>query len=80
MHVKTKDPQGNALVINTDHVLFYGQAADGQSKAPLLGHTVIFFIGYPAPVVAKIAPEDLWKLTGNTEKLIAAASVQSDWK
>ena len=72
MLIKTKDPSGAPVVINTDHILFFGQAVDGASKGPLLGHSIVFFVGGQQAVV-RASPEDLWKLTCNTQTLIAAA-------
>jgi hypothetical protein len=60
MMIELKGLDGAAVIVNTDHVIFIGQAGD-ERKNPILGASVVGFVG-GANVAVKGSPADIAKL------------------
>ena len=45
MLLALKGADGGTVIVNTDTILYIGQAVDPDSKQPLLGHSAIIFGG-----------------------------------
>ncbi len=45
MLLTLKGTDGGTVIVNTDTILYIGQAVDPNSKQPLLGHSAIIFGG-----------------------------------
>ena len=58
MLIRFKDPSGSPVVINTDHLMFVAQAADAQTKKPVLGQSLAMMVG-GFPVALNGSPTDV---------------------
>jgi hypothetical protein len=58
MMILFKDASGASMILNTDQLLYIGQACD-QAKRPVLGQSVCVFVG-GAACVLKGTPEELY--------------------
>ena len=45
MLLRLKDQSGATIIVNTENMLFIGQAADNQTKRPILGQSVACMLG-----------------------------------
>lgn len=59
MLVPLKDLSGSTVMVNTDHILFIGQAADEKTRQPLFGQSVIFMAQSQLNITVKGSPEDV---------------------
>lgn len=59
MIVKFKDMTGATVLVQTDNVIYVGQAADAKSKTPVLGVSVVVFLGGQSCNV-KGTPEEVY--------------------
>lgn len=71
MLVKLKDLTGSTVMVNSELILFIGQAADSKSKQPLLGQSIIFMQGSPLNIEVKGSPEDVATAVEKQVRLIA---------
>lgn len=59
MIVKLKDMTGSTVLIQTDNVIYVGQAADQKTGVPTLGVSVVVFLGGQS-CTAKGTPEEVY--------------------
>jgi hypothetical protein len=70
MIVRMKDMTGATVLIQTDNVIYVGQAADEQSKTPVLGVSVVVFLGGQSCSV-KGTPEEVYGAMRRFEPKVA---------